>query len=633
MAGRHLYHYTVSVPAVEVPGSGAVSGQVKRGRRPGARHELALAGGCYLIAAFVVLIMVWRDPASRIVAGGPADPDQAAWWMRHAASEIAHWRTPGLITAGMNAPVGVNVMWNPSLLAPGIALSLVTLLAGPQVSLTVMLTAGFAGSATALFWVLRRWSCALVPAALGGLAYGFSPALTQSAAGHYDLQFAVLPPLIVHILLRLPRDPVRYGAWLGVLAALQLLAAEELLFYTGIAALVILAVLAARWPPLRKPRQLLETSRDLLTSVASGVLVAAGVFTLIGGFALWTQFFGPLAQHGSAYAIDFYKNDLYSFVQPSALLMIHGAPSAAFTARFTGDPAEYLGYLGWPMLLILVWAAVALWRELPIRLMAVTFAVLEVFSLGGMLLAGGRVHDWIKLPWYWLQELPVASSAITDRFSIIADGCAAALLAFALDAAWRETRRREALDLRSQRGPRLARIAIGLTGVIAILPVLPAPLPTARVEGVPAGWARTLADLHLPYGASVLTLPAPSATFTAPLRWQADTGLPTAMVGGYFIGPVGGQAYVGGTGLPAPVRYLNWLWLGSGPGIEVPPGLATSGRVVPPDQVKAWIKSSGLSAVVAVASPDSPLAYYLDNLLGARSAESGTVIGWRVRPG
>jgi hypothetical protein len=130
----------------------------------------------------------------------------------------------------------------------------------------------------------------------------------------------------------------------------------------------------------------------------------------------------------------------------------------------------------------------------------------------------------------------------------------------------------------------------------------------------------------------VLTLPAPSATFTAPLRWQADTGLPTAMVGGYFIGPVGGQAYVGGPGLPAPVRYLNWMWLGSGPGIEATPGLQASALVVPPAQVKAWIKSSGLSAVVAVTSPGSPLAYYLDDLLGGRSAESGTVIGWRVHP-
>jgi hypothetical protein len=285
------------------------------------------------------------------------------------------------------------------------------------------------------------------------------------------------------------------------------------------------------------------------------------------------------------------------------------------------------------MLLILVWAAVALWRMLPIRAMAVTFVILEVFSLGGMLLAGGHVHDWLKLPWYWLQELPVAGSAIPDRFSIIADGCAAALLAFALDAAWRETRRRP--DPRHRRAQRLARVAIGLTGLAAIVPMLPAPLPSAKVPGVPAGWAQALAGLHLPYGAGVLTLPAPSSTFTAPLRWQADTGTPTAMVGGYFIAPApgpGGQAFVGGTGLPAAVRYLNWLWVDSGPGIERAPGLQISGLAMPPAKVKDWIVSSGLVAVVAVAKPGSPLAYYLDAMFGPPSAQSGTVIGWLVRP-
>jgi len=59
------------------------------------------------------------------------------------------------------------------------------------------MTAGFAGSALAMFAVLRRWGASVSAAAAGGLVYGFSPALVQSAQGHYDLQFAVLPPLIV----------------------------------------------------------------------------------------------------------------------------------------------------------------------------------------------------------------------------------------------------------------------------------------------------------------------------------------------------------------------------------------------------------------------------------------------------
>ena len=61
--------------------------------------------------------------------------------------------------------------------------------------------------------------------------------------------------------------------------------------------------------------------------------------------------------------------------------------------------------------------------------------MLGVFSLGGTLLFGGHHHPAIKLPWYWLQGLPLLESALPDRFSLVADGAAAALLAFAVDAA------------------------------------------------------------------------------------------------------------------------------------------------------------------------------------------------------
>ena len=161
---------------------------------------------------------LWRDPASRVVAGNSADPDQSAWWMRYAAQAVAHWQLPALITTGMNAPTGVSAAWNPSIMAPGVLLSPVTLLFGPQVSLTVMLTAGFAGSAASLYWVLRRWDVGTFAAVAGGLAYGFSPAITQASLGHYDLQFGVLPPLIAHFAARLATGrarPVRSGAALG----------------------------------------------------------------------------------------------------------------------------------------------------------------------------------------------------------------------------------------------------------------------------------------------------------------------------------------------------------------------------------------------------------------------------------
>jgi hypothetical protein len=607
--------------------------------------ELTLVAASYLLAAIAVTALLWKDPASRIVAGNPGDPDQSAWWMRYAADAIAHWHLPALITSGMNAPTGVSAMWNPSLLVPGVVLSPLTLMFGPQVSLNVLLTAGFAGSAMSLYWVLRRWSVGVVAAVAGGLAYGFSPALTQSAVGHYDLQFAVFPPLIAHFTAQLVtgrpagkregRDPtgcLRAGAGLGLTAALQLLTCEELLFNTAVA--VGVGLLAAGVIKARAVRSLIARPSDPAIGeqarrVTSGLLMAAGVFVILAGYPVWTQFAGPLTQHGSPYLIDYYKNDLYGFVEPSRLQLVHTAGTAAFADQFPGGLAEYLGYLGWPMMFVLAWAAVWLWQMLAARVLTVAFVVLEVFSLGGTLLAHGHVHGWFKLPWYWLEGLPLASSAIVDRFSIVADGCAAALLALAADAAWREVRAAGASA--PDRRRLLARLAIGAAVCVAVVPMLPAPLPTSTVEGVPAGWTRALTDLRVPDGGGVLTIPVATGAFPTPMRWQADTGLPTDMAAGYFIGPVaGGEAYMGGYGPSITESYLDHLWLESGTGSIDPAGLVASPIAPTQQQAADWISQSGLTDVVAVTGLGSPLANYLTRLLGPPVTESGSVIGWRV---
>ncbi len=168
---------------------------------------------CYLLGAVALTWRLWAGPASRAQAGDPEDVALLTWYTRYAATAVAHGHLPALVTTAMNAPRGINVMWNTSFLLPGILLTPVTLLAGPQVSSTVVFTLGFAGSAASLFWVLRRWGAAIWPAALGGALYGFSPALVDSAIGHYQMQFAVLPPLIIDALLRIVtgRGPARPG--------------------------------------------------------------------------------------------------------------------------------------------------------------------------------------------------------------------------------------------------------------------------------------------------------------------------------------------------------------------------------------------------------------------------------------
>ena len=355
-----------------------------------------LVVACYLIGALVITGRLWIDPAGRMQAGDRGDVDLFAWFVQYAATAVSHGQLPALFTTAMNAPVGVNLMWNTSFLLPGVLLSPVTLLWGPQVSLTVALTLGFAGSAASLFWVLRRWGASLGAAALGGAVYGFSPALVVSGLGHYHLQFAVLPPLIIDAVARLVTGRgrgVRTGLWLGLLCAAQLFTGEELLVYTAVASLILVVALA-----LSRPREVPRRAREALP----GLAVAAVVFLLLDGYALWTQFAGPLAEHSKLRAT--LTGNLSWFVVPDASLLFHTPASAAEAAATLQLPAEYVDYLGWPLILVLVIAAVVFWRDIRVRTAAVIWAVLELCALGGgSLPIGGHVR-WPGrlLPWHWV---------------------------------------------------------------------------------------------------------------------------------------------------------------------------------------------------------------------------------------
>src|SRR5580700_8670747 len=234
-----------------VPSAVESSSVAEKPRDPVGSRARWLILGCYLLGAVALTARLWVDPASRAQIGDPEDVDLFAWFMRYAATAVSHGHLPALFTTAMSAPRGINVMWNTSFLLPSILLSPVTLLVGPQVSLTIALTLGFAGSAASLFWVLGRWGAGLWPAALGGAVYGFSSALVNSSIGHYHIQFAVLPPLIIDAALRIVTGrsrPVRTGVWLGVLIAAQVFIGEELLTLTAVAGLLLIVVVAIGRP-------------------------------------------------------------------------------------------------------------------------------------------------------------------------------------------------------------------------------------------------------------------------------------------------------------------------------------------------------------------------------------------------
>jgi hypothetical protein len=575
----------------------------------------------YVFGAIYVTARIWRHPTGRAQSGDIHDVDQMAWFMRYAEQAVAHFQLPALVTSAMNAPHTVNLMWNTSLLLPGVVMAPVTYVFGPQVSLNLLLTIGFAGSAASMYFVLRRWGASVIAAALGGALYGFSPAMTGSGIGHYHLVLAMVPPLMIDAILRIVTGrgrAMRNGLWLGVLAAAQLFIGEEALIDTAIAAAVLLLVLAAC-----RPRAVLGKLR----SIRVGGATAAVTALVLCARALWVQFH---AAHASgAYNVVSHHGHLthlytipYVFVVPSNQVLIHNGWSARIVGNYPQPTPEYLAYLGIPLIIVLLAAGICYWRVLPIRVAFLTFLLLELLSLGGQPIGP---YPGAGLPWYWLQGLPMLSSTLPDRLSILADGAAAAVLAFALD---RVRARSAAMRppgttlLRERwRTPAVAGLAVV---VVALLPLVPVPYSPTTVATTPAGYVPAIQSLNLRGNATVLIVPVPNGGVTRPMRWYAVHALPQHMVGGDFIDAAakGRSSRSGRAAETALGLYLDALWVKArNPG---PP--PTQAQVLA--QMAAW-RPAG---IVADAPPSTPIGKYLLTIFGPPTGRFGRFLTWLTGP-
>jgi hypothetical protein len=605
---------SLDVTRVIAPPTRAPRADAGRPARGGARW---LVPGCYLLGALVLTWRLWVDPASRMQTGDAHDVDLFAWFLRYSATAVSHGHLPALFTTTLNAPRGVNMMWNTAFLLPGVLLTPVTLLAGPQVSLTLALTASIAGSALSAFWVLRRWDASVPAAAIGGAVYGFSPALLNSGTGHYHLVLAVVPPLMIDAALRIVTGrgrPVPTGAWLGLLTAAQLFIGEEPLIDTAVAGLVLVGVIAASRPHAVPAR---------ITGAALGLGTGAAAALLLCAYPLWVQFRGPLREHSVLPGP--WSGNLAYFIDPSGNLLFHTQASASLVAANNLGLPEVLGYLGWPLIVVLATAAIRYRRDLRVRSAAVTCAVLELCSLGGgpLTVAGLRLSGSF-LPYHWLQGLPLFAQVLPDRFCILGAGAAGAALAFALD------RARSGAPSRVRSGPahRVRSAAAGqdwrrgvlpvAVACLALVPLLQLPYQAARPVSVPAGWQAVFARLRLAPGARVLVVPVPLVYDTDAMRWQADTGEPRTMIAGYFLGPdqTGQASFSIGPPLAA-AEFLNQLHDGRSRVWPSSPGLVRSALAY-------WRPA----AVVTVTGPASRLGRFLAGLLGRPSVRAGQVVAW-----
>ncbi|WP_433539144.1 hypothetical protein ACQPZK_08040 [Micromonospora sp. CA-249363] len=520
------------------PVTDAEPAEVKPTRRPRRRPARAdlLALGAYVLLGVFVCLNYWGDVTGRVSSHLPTDHSWFEWLFAHGAYSVRHLENP-LFTARQNAPDGVNMMANTSLLGVTLPLAPLTMLLGPQVMYALYLGGALAATAGTAYWMLSRHLVRSRAAAFAGGAFlGFAPGIIHHANGQPNFVSNFLLPLIVVRVLRLgePGRWRRNGLVLGALVAYQIFINEEMLLLTALACLVVVLAYAVQRP---------RATRAMAGTFVAGLGVAGGLALTLTAYPIWFQFDGPQSYRGLQGGVFHnWGEDLVAFVT-FARDTWAGTPEVEKTIGLT----EQNTWFGWPLVLLsLVALALLVRRSLAARIVAVLVVVFTVASIGPWVRFDG-VETEIPGPWsYVSDDLPLVEMMMPTRLALVVAAAVGVLLALFCDAAARQARAGLAPAPRAGE-PAAAPVAprrrwlrpLGYAAVaVALLPLFPRPLPAQQIDPPPhfitaGGWRP-----YVPAGRTLVPVPIPSNVHGLPtLRWSALTGQEFPIPGGYFIGP------------------------------------------------------------------------------------------------
>lgn len=350
------------------------------------------------------------------------------WFLGWIPYALQHGVDP-FVTDQINAPTGVNLMWNSSIPLISLALSPVTLSAGPIVAYNVAMVGSIALSAWCGFVVLGRYVRSTVAALLGGLVYGFSPYVISHAALHLNLAAVWAPPLFLllldELLIRRRRSPTALGAAIGLVAAGQLLTAEEILATAAVSAAMFVLVAAA---VVRRRSELEASGRRLVAAILpAGLSLAA-----LAGWPLAVQLLGPLRIEGRVQDLETFSTDLLNLAIPTEYQLLSPPGTSELSSQFSGLYHEATAYLGLPLVMIVFAVVVLRWHDPRIRIGGLLAAIMFVLSLGPVLQIGSE-STGVPLPWAPFSGLPLLEHALPGRLTLYMWLAVAGLVAMAAD--------------------------------------------------------------------------------------------------------------------------------------------------------------------------------------------------------
>jgi hypothetical protein len=430
------------------------------------------------------------------------------WW----PYALAHHLNP-FISKLVFAPSGLNLTWTTSIPLLSLVALPLTKTFGPIAAYNLLCVICPALAAWTTFLLCHRLTDAFWPSLLGGYIFGFSAyVLGHVIGGHPDCFAIFLLPAIVHLVLARLDEQVTKCTF--TLALMTLLAAQFLIADEMFATMTLVgaAALAVGW--LLGGSGLKRRIEDLAAPVCLGY-VGTAVLMIPWLYYVFLGFIQKPLRAPQEYSID-----LLNLVIPTATMSagVLYSPLLDFSSHFTGNITEQSGYIGLPLLFIVIWFAAAHRQTLAGRILTAMLALSIALAMGPRLHIGGVTT--VPMPWRVIEHLELLNQALPGRVFLYST-----LILAMLAAIWfSDTRVGLAI-----------RIPMGMAVALSLVPSVSA-LQTPRPE------RQTLPELfssgqyrrYIAKDEIVVVPPAGWGAGSEAMLWQAATGMYFRLATGYL---------------------------------------------------------------------------------------------------
>jgi hypothetical protein len=388
--------------------------------RESRRREGALALALYVVLA---LALIGRAALAGRAGGfgsgtlgtGP-DVQIFLWGLRWWPHALGHGLDP-LRSSVVWPPEGGAVLWSTTVPLLSVLATPVTLALGTPATWNVLVVLAPATAAWAAWLLCAELGADAAGAVLGGALFGFGSFVLCEDIAHLQLSACLLLPLAAWLAVRGVRGRASSRSLAiasGAIVVGQFLIFPELLVTLGL--MGVIGLVAALRLLGDERGALLRTARAMAIGALAGALV---ISPLVAEMLMHVP-------RGSSGAVA-WPVDLLNLVVPTVRTALGGSSLLGISTRFPGNAAEQTGYLGVPLLLvILAWGWRA--RRRPgARLLLTMLAVAVLLALGSSLTVDGARTIW--LPWAALAKLPFLRDALPARMMVFVWLCAAVIAA------------------------------------------------------------------------------------------------------------------------------------------------------------------------------------------------------------